>query len=63
MHKIAHYFETGFIALTIHWQPVMGVVMSVCGSLYYVSMLKTNVVDEKHGGSWKNYFKSLLKIK
>ena len=63
MQKIQHWFEPTIVALTIHWQPVMGVISGICASVYYVSMLKANVVDEKHSGSWRKYFKSLIKIK
>jgi hypothetical protein len=63
MHKIQHFFEPTIVALTIHWQPVMGVISGLCASIYYVSMLKVNVVDVKHGGSWKNWITSFFKKK
>lgn len=63
MHKIIQSFEPAFIALSIHWQPLFGIVMSSFGTVYYIGMIKTNIVDKKYSGSWKEFFKSLFKIK
>lgn len=61
IHKIELAMQSLFIFLSIHWQPVLGAAMSVVGTVYYLSVLKVNVVDVKFNGSWKRYFKSLLK--
>lgn len=61
--KILLTFETITLLIAIHWQPLMGIAASSCGALYYLSMLKINVVDIKHSGSWLSFFKSILNIK
>lgn len=63
MQKVLMTIETGIIVLSIHWQPVMGIAASICGCVYYIAMLKLNVVDKKYEGSWKLFIKSFLKIK
>lgn len=47
--------------LVINWGSLPGWIMSFCGTWYFISMIKKNVVDEDHGGSWKSYFKSKIK--
>lgn len=63
LHKIQHTLEAIFLFMTIHWQPLFGILASVAAITYYMAMLKINVVDVKHSGSWKKYLKSLLKRK
>ena len=48
--------------LVIQWQPVFGIVASLCAILYYISITKINVVDVKYGGSWKTYIKSIFTL-
>ena len=57
-HPITEMF---CMILTIKLQPVFGAVASVAMILYYLSMVKINVVDVKFDGSWKKYFKSFIK--
>lgn len=52
--------EAQFILLTIHWQPILGGLSAIMGTIYYLSKLKIDVVDTNHGGSWKAYFKSVF---
>ena len=61
--KIQHGLEFLFILLTINWQPVFGMVAAVAGTWYYAAMLKKNVIDPDYKGSWRKYFRSLLKKK
>jgi len=57
-----HGFEALFMLLVISWQPVFGVLASIAAITYYIAMLKMNVVDEKFGGSWKQYLKSIFTL-
>ena len=61
--KFQHGLEALFIFLAISWQPFFGVVASIAAVWYYTAMVKMNVVDKNHGGSWKNYLKSILNRK
>ena len=40
---------------------ILGVLVALTTLLYYGSMLKINVIDKKHNGSWVEYFKSFFK--
>lgn len=60
VHKIGHLIETLFIILTISWQPVFGIITSICASCYYIAMFEANVVNKYHEGSWKKYFRNLI---
>lgn len=61
MKNIQHIFEAGAVLLTIHWQPIFGIISSACIAVYYVSKLKIDVVDKKYSGKWLKYFKSIIK--
>ncbi len=62
IHKIQHGMEALFMLLVIQWQPVFGIIASLCAVLYYVSITKINVVDVKYGGSWVKFFKSIFSL-
>lgn len=62
-HKFNHFLEAFFSLLVISWQPILGSISSAVIIVYYISKLKIDVVDTKYSGSWKQYFKSILKIK
>jgi len=51
------------LILIVSWGSLPGYIMSLCGTWYFVAMIKKNVVDEKYNGSWLQYFKSKLKLK
>lgn len=40
---------------------IFSILTSLVASIYFLSMLKVNVIDKKYNGSWKQYFKSILK--
>lgn len=40
---------------------ILGFLVAFTTLLYYGSMLKINVVDEKYNGSWLNFLKSFFK--
>lgn len=61
-HKIQLTIESMLIGIAIHWQPVFGIAASIAAIVYYGAMLKMNVVDKTHAGSWKQYFKSFFKF-
>jgi len=61
LNKLQHGIEALFIFLTISWQPLFGIIASVAAVWYYAAMLKVNVIDKNFGGSWLQYFKSLIK--
>ncbi len=63
MHKVQQTFEGLLLFITIKWQPIIGALASLAAIWYYAAMLKINVIDVKHGGSWQAYFKSILKKK
>lgn len=62
IHKFQLTAEALFITLAINWQPLAALVLGIPGAWYYIAMLKQNVVDKKHEGSWKSYFKSIFKF-
>lgn len=62
IHKLQGSIEALFILLTIHWQPVFGIMSAICGVWYYLAMIKQNVVDKNYGGSWKTYIKSIFTL-
>ena len=37
-----------------------GYIASVTASIYFISMLKVNVVNQYYEGSWSKYFKSII---
>lgn len=61
IYKLQALFESGLIMLSIHWQPVFGIISACAAAWYYLAMLKMNVVDTRHGGSWKQYLKVLIR--
>ncbi len=61
IHKIELWLSPLFMFISINWQPVLGAVMSVVGTVYYLSLLKINVIDVKYKGSWKLFMKSIFK--
>lgn len=42
---------------------LVSMLASIVGAIYFISMLKLNVVDVRYGGSWKAYFKSIFRWK
>ena len=63
LHKLTIYLETVLMLLVINWQPVFGSLMSIAGMMYYAGKIKIDIVDKKYSGSWRQYIKSILKIK
>lgn len=47
--------------LLITWGTAMSIVTGFVGFVYYMSILKLNVVDVKYNGSWKQYIQSIFK--
>lgn len=62
IHKLNTIVEPLFVLIAISLQPLIGIISGVAAFAYYTSMLKMNIVDKKHDGSWKKYFKSIIKI-
>lgn len=44
--------------LVLMGNEILGAIVAVMTFVYYGSMLKVNVVNKHHDGSWWNYFKS-----
>lgn len=61
IHKFQAGIEASFLFITIKWQPLFGFISLIIYGVYYLSMLKMNVIDKNYGGSWKKYFKSIFK--
>jgi len=59
--KAQHAIEAMLIGIGL-LQPISLMVLALPGALYYISMLKMNVVNKYHGGSWKQYVKSIFKL-
>lgn len=57
------FIESFAIILTIAWAPVFAIITSACGACYYIAMLKSNVVNKEYNRSWKQFFKSIFKLK
>lgn len=54
----------GMIALLLVSTPnLFSILASLAATIYFLSMLKVNVVDQKYNGSWGSYFKSIFKKK
>ena len=49
------------LILLITWGTAMSIVTGFVGFVYYMSILKLNVVDVKYNGSWKLYVQSIFK--
>lgn len=62
LHKIQQGLEAIYLLFVISWQPFFGIIASIAAISYYVAMLKMNVIDVKFGGSWKKYFKSIIRL-
>ena len=62
MIKIQHTAEALFIFLSITWYPIAGIILAIPGAWFYISMMKKNIIDKDHDGSWKKYFKQLFKF-
>lgn len=60
-HKLHAILEGYLILLITNWHTVAGVFSALCAAVYYLSMLKMNVVDKKYNGSWVQYFKHSIK--
>lgn len=60
--KVQHTIEAILLGITIHWQPLFGMLASSAAIIYYLAMLKMNVVDKLYGGSWRRYFKQIFKL-
>lgn len=39
---------------------IFSTITSLIASLYFFSMIKNNMVDKNHNGSWRKYIKSLF---
>lgn len=59
--------STGAAFIYMLAQPMLPHFLSVISSIvvivYFISMLKLNVVDKKYQGKWKAFFKAWFKIK
>lgn len=51
------------LLVSIQSSKVLAGTSTICISIYYISMLKINVVDVKYNGSWSKYFKSWFRRK
>lgn len=57
-----HKIEITLAALIIlTGNEIVGILLSISGIVYYLAMLKLNVVDKKNNGSWLSFFKSVVK--
>jgi hypothetical protein len=63
IHKLFHLCEAGFILMFLNIQPFFGALSAIAAATYYIAMLKTNVVNKNHEGSWRKFFKSIIKRK
>ncbi len=60
MNRFFHFLEAPFIFMVINWQPIVGAISGVIAGVYYLSMLKVNVINPFHEGSWIKYIKSIF---
>jgi hypothetical protein len=61
IYKLQIYLEYILVLLAIWLQPVAGAISAFAATLYFLSMLKHNVINPHYGGSWKRYFMSIIK--
>ena len=56
-----HKIEITLAALIIlTGNEIVGILLSISGIIYYLAMLKLNVVDKKNNGSWIDFIKSMI---
>lgn len=41
---------------------VFSIILSLCGTVYFLSMLKMNVINKEYQGSWIKFIKSWFKL-
>lgn len=52
----------GIVAINLVALPnLFSIVLSTVGTIYFLSMIKLNIVDKKYGGSWKEFIKCWFK--
>jgi hypothetical protein len=61
IHKIQMFLETSFVLLALWLQPVAGVISAIAATVYFMSMLKHNIIDVHYEGSWKKYLAAIFK--
>lgn len=61
IHKIQAGIDASFLFITIRWQPLFGFISLLIYAVYYLAMLKINVVNKEYDGSWKKFLKSIIK--
>ena len=59
--KATVLLEASLVYILIGIAPLAGFISAFFASWYFVAMLKMNVVDKKHNGSWKQYFRAIIK--
>jgi hypothetical protein len=61
IHKIQMFIETSFVLLALWLQPIAGVISALAATVYFLSMLKHNIIDPHYEGSWKKYLFAIFK--
>lgn len=61
IQKMTVLLEASLIYIMIGMAPFAGFISAFFASWYFIAMLKMNVIDTKHNGSWKQYFKAVIK--
>lgn len=55
-----YFMQAAFLLLNIQWASVLGIIPVLFATLYWLSLLKINVIDKKYHGSWRRYFKKMF---
>lgn len=61
INKLTVLLEASLIYIMIGIAPFAGFISAFFASWYFMAMLKMNVIDAKHEGSWKQYFRAVKK--
>lgn len=40
---------------------VFSIILSICGTVYFLGMIKINILDRNYQGSWLTFFKKTIK--
>lgn len=52
----------GMLLLVLVSTPnIFSIIASIAAAVYFIAMLKMNVVDKKYNGSWSTFFKSVFR--
>lgn len=61
-YKLQLTFEALLVFLALNWGLVSSLILGIPGAIYYLAMLKMNVINKSYEGSWKLFIKSIFTL-